>query len=116
LGEFGAAAESAIPALISVLRQEASSGWELYQVDDASASALARIAPGTRSEDKVVAVLMEALHSRSRAKQLASVGALPKFGARAARALPRLRELQNDQDAFFKESAAKAVAAIEAAE
>jgi HEAT repeat protein len=115
LGEFGPTAEPAIPALISVLKQGPIENWGFFQVDDAMAWALARIAPGTSSADNVVAVLSDALHSRSRAKRLASVVALPKFGASAVRTLPRLRELQNDRDTDLQAAAAKAVAAIEAA-
>jgi HEAT repeat protein len=116
LGHFGPAAESAVPTLIGVFKPNEASADDVFHVDDAATDALARIAPGTGSEKNVVTALIEALNSTSRTKQLASITALPKFRASAKGALPRLRELQNKSDDYFKEAVSKTINAIEDAQ
>jgi hypothetical protein len=77
--------------------------------------ALARIAPGTKSADAALAALIEALDSRV-SLQKEVVEALPAFGAKAARAIPRLRELRKPRGGpGVHQSAGVALDAIEAA-
>jgi hypothetical protein len=65
-----------------------------------SLKALARIAPGTKSADAAMAALTAAvdLYPNSYPNaQLAALEALPAFGAKAAVAVPRIRELSEDR-------------------
>jgi hypothetical protein len=117
LGEFGPAAEPAVPPLIQVLRDDLASKEGSNFYDGASAArALARIAPGTRSADDALAALIEVVDvcpERRTDLLYAAFKALPAFGAKAARALPRLRTWQKDSDSRVKMAADKAVMAIE---
>lgn len=118
LGDFGAAAEPAVPALIGILRGEREGRSPLlYSLEVGPAAwALGRIAPGTKSAEQAVAILIEMLDERERirpAAPLAAIEALVAFGTEAARALPRLRRLGDDRDPRIKEAAVKAVTAIE---
>jgi HEAT repeat protein len=101
LGEFGPAAEPAVPTLLEALRREvASQGRPSHLNGFYAARALGRIAPQTRSADEALAVLIEALDSRSEVALLvrgAVINELPAFGARAAVAIPRLRALRGDR-------------------
>jgi hypothetical protein len=58
------------------------------------------IAPGTASEDHVLAVLKEALQLESSGWSLhrAIIMALPSFGPRARSTIPRLRIFEKDPD------------------
>jgi HEAT repeat protein len=117
LGAFGPAAEPAVPVIIHAL-QEVLAGNDRGPFFDGSsaARALGRIAPGTKSADDSVAVLIEALNSPSETHlgaSRAAIEALPAFGARAASTMPRLRALQNDQ--IVGRAASDALKAIEGA-
>ncbi len=109
LGGFGPAAESAVPALIEVLRRApewSSDGTYIVK-------SLARIAPGTRSADAALAAVTGVLDSSSIAR-LAALESLPAFGEKAQAVIPRLRELckpGHPQD--IRRAAAAALDAIE---
>jgi HEAT repeat protein len=119
LGQFGPAAERAVPALIGILSDVlAGNGQDPYDWGYAGAKALGAIAPGTKSADDALAVLIKDLDSGSEGyigSQHAAIEALPAFGKGAARALPRLRDLQKDKSPAIRAAADKAVTAIEAA-
>jgi hypothetical protein len=119
LGEFGPAAEPAVPALIQVLRDDlASKESSNFYEGAAAARAIGRIAPGTRLDKDAFAMLARILESRSETHstaRLATIEALPAFGTEAIRTLPRLRELRQDPNLRQSAAAGKAVTAIEAA-
>ncbi len=109
LGLFGREGEAAIPALIAALREADAIDKPVRAYDrnesvtllmgDWSARALGKIAPGTPSEDQVLAVLTEALRSESAGSPHAAIMmALPPFGPKARSTIPRLRVLEKDPD------------------
>ena len=90
LGEFGPAAVAAVPALISVVRENAATKAGFG--DGASAAAaLGRIAPGTPLADEAVTSLTEALEAKSEHTRDQAIEALMLFGPKAAVAIPRIR-------------------------
>ncbi len=97
LGAFGPAAESAVPDLIRMLVEATDA--DASGVDNPAASALGRIAPGTKSADRAVAALTDMLTSESRSTRLAGIRALRSFGTEAAAAIPHLRALAKEPDA-----------------
>lgn len=119
LGEFGPAAEPAVPVLTRALREGlATQENYLPYVGQEAARVLGRIAPGTRSADEAVAALTEALDLRPgipAGSRLAAIEALKGFGPAAARAIPRLRDGQKSPDGHLRLAAEKALAAIEGA-
>jgi hypothetical protein len=119
LGEFGPAAEPAIPALVQTLRDDlARKDDEPYFYGISAVRALGRIAPGTSSADGAISALIEALDLRPEFRlgtRVTAIETLRAFGAEAARALPRLRVLRNDSDLSLRRAAGRAVSAIEAA-
>lgn len=113
LGEFGPAARAAAPAMLRVLRQ---AGDRRAPRDVASsAEALRRIAPGTPEADEALGILKDVLGALGEAAPSADevIAAIAGFGARAAPALPRLRELAGARSPQVQDAARKAVAAIE---
>jgi HEAT repeat protein len=111
LGLFGPGAEAAIPALIAALQQAVAVHKRVAEYDpnraeavillvaDWSARSLGKIAPGTRSEDQVFAVLAQALQSESPGSpRTAIMMALLPYGPRARSTTPRLRILEKDPD------------------
>jgi HEAT repeat protein len=117
LGEFGAAAEPAVPALIQALREGfATKDGVSYSFGDSAARALGRIAPGTKSADDALAALTDALDPRPEVRhptRLRAVEALLAFKERAASAIPRLRVLQKGSDPQLRFAVEKAMKAIE---
>jgi HEAT repeat protein len=103
LGAFGPAAESAIPALIRILKDSADT--DIAGAANSAAWALSRIAPGTRSSDAAVAALTGVLQSTSPSMRSAAALTLRPFGAGASRAIPDLRTLLNDREALVRSSA-----------
>ncbi len=94
----------------------------LYEYGSSIAKGLGRIAPGTRSADAAVAILIETLDFRPRIREMGSealnarleaIEALSAFGPRAAGAVPRLRAWLDDPDGRLSASAALALEAIE---
>jgi HEAT repeat protein len=106
LGDFGPAAEPALPELIKFARKtmttHGTAGPRAIEV-------LGRIAPGTKSADDVVTVLLEALRLDITAVRRAAIEALPQFGNAAARAIPALRALLDDADTSIRSAAAAAL-------
>jgi HEAT repeat protein len=115
LGQFGPAAETAIPALIEALRKDLAHPEPGPFLDLwTCARALGQIAPATKSADEALDVLIASLQSYERMREVA-IEVLPKFGSRASIAIPQLRALQNDKDPRVGAAAAKAISAIEGA-
>jgi HEAT repeat protein len=111
LGDFGRAAESAVPALAEALRRTHDPSTQGPLI----VKALARIAPGTKSAELAVAALIEALDTLP-SLQKGAIEALPAFGAKAVGVIPRLRELRKDRGVpGVDRAAAAALNAIEAA-
>jgi HEAT repeat protein len=114
LGEFGPAAEPAIPALIRALHQARAGKDERPSYGFAVARALGRIAPGTKSADAALSALTEALQSPSEAR-LWAISALSAFGEKATGVIPQLRAWQKEPDYQLKAAATSALRAIEGA-
>jgi HEAT repeat protein len=119
LGEFGSAAEPVVPVLIRALREDLSRKDQGHDFGgQAAARALGRITPGTKSAGETLEALIEAVDSCSEGHvgtRLVAIEALPAFGAGAARALPRLRDLRKDPSPRLRAAADRAVTAIEGA-
>jgi HEAT repeat protein len=117
LGEFGPAAESAVPVLVRALRDDlARRDGDPYLYGSAAAWALGRIAPRTKSADEALAALIDALDPRSDvllATRIAAIEALPPFGATDARVPPLLRTWQKNPDLHLKMAADKAVTVLD---
>jgi HEAT repeat protein len=112
LGEFGSAAENAIPVLIKVM-SDATPDDELEH-GASSAHALGAIAPGTPSADQAIAALVRALSSSTWFCRVQAMNALRQFGRQAATAIPKIRALKDDRDAEVRDAAERALRAIEA--
>jgi HEAT repeat protein len=120
LDNFGPAAEPSIPALIRAFREDLARTDECRHFDcQAAARELGQIAPGTKSAEAALEVLIEAADSRRPEAHLetrtAAIGALPAFGAGAVRALPRLRDLRKDPSPRLRAAADRALTAIDGA-
>jgi HEAT repeat protein len=106
LGDFGPAAEPALPELVKFARERmnthGTAGPRAIEV-------LGRIASGANSADDVVTVLLEALRSDITAVRRAAIETLPKFRNEASRAIPALRALLDDADASIRSAAAAAL-------
>ena len=111
LGEFGPAAVAAVPALISVVRENAGTKAGLGD-GGLAAAALGRIAPGTPHADEAVTALTEALEAKSEHTRDQAIEALMLFGPKAAVAIPRIRALVNDPIEWVRSDAAKALAKL----
>jgi HEAT repeat protein len=111
LGEFGPAAEEAVPVLTKVLNDATPD--DKFEHEASAVFALGRIAPDTSSADQAVAALLPVLHSKNWLAQTNAIEALPRFGPKAAAAIPRLRALKDDRDTNVRDAAAKALLSIE---
>jgi HEAT repeat protein len=115
LGEFDTAAVEAVPALISVIQENAAT--KAAFADGAyAATALGRIAVGTPMADAAVTSLTEALQAESEYTRQEAINAIVRFEAKAAVAVPRLRALVNDPDIGVRAAAARALTALDATE
>ena len=105
-GDFGPAAEPALPELIRFARKtmttHGTAGPRAIKV-------LGRIAPGTKSADDVVTVLLEALRSDKVHVRRAAIEACRSLGTRPPAQFPRLRALLDDLDASIRSAAAAAL-------
>jgi HEAT repeat protein len=120
LAELGPAAHAAIPALIANLKEAlAHDGRSSSDFAVRTARALGRIAPhapeAQAKPGEVLAVLSEALKSRSSAIRAAAVDAMGHFGTKAVPALPKIRELLDDRSAPVRNAAKAAVEKVELA-
>jgi HEAT repeat protein len=110
LGEFGPAAEEAVPVLIKVLSEATPD--DQFEREASAAVALGKIAPDTRSADQAVAALLPVLQSKVWLSRAKAIEALRQFGPKAAAAIPRIRALKDDRNAEVRDAAAKALLAI----
>ena len=115
LREFGPAAGGAVPALISVIRENAKTKADLTDGADA-ATTLGWIAVGTPMADAAVNSLTEALQAESEYTRQQAIDAMLRFGPEAAVSIPRLRTLVNDPHASVRSAAAKALTELGATE
>src|SRR5262249_41529051 len=97
LGQFGPAAEPAIPALIRMVR-EAGPPADGIAKEQNAALALGLIAQDTPSADEAVTVLAGVLDSKWPGSRAAALKSLLGFGPKAAIAIARIRELCEDED------------------
>jgi HEAT repeat protein len=111
LGKFGPAAEEAVPVLIKVLKDAAHE--DSFEREASAAHALGLIAPDTASADQAVAALLPVLESKVPLSRVEAINALPRFGPRAAAALPGIRALKDDRDAEVRDAVATALLALE---
>jgi HEAT repeat protein len=113
LQSFGPRAESAIPALIGVLKQSENEKRPFYS-GAAAARTLGEIAPGTPSGEIVVRALGNSVESRWKETRLAAILALARFGPSAAQAIPQIRVRQEtDPDPEVRRTAGGALKRIE---
>lgn len=115
LAEFGpAAAESAVPVLIEVLKQPGPTTRNRRAVPAvAAASALGRFAVGTPQAEAVIDALIGALKSEQRFTREAAARSLGLFGPAAARAVAPLKDLsENDDEGGVQEAADTALEKI----
>jgi HEAT repeat protein len=118
LAELGPASHAAIPALVATLKEfTAAEGDTVSGYGAQVAQALGRIAPqapeAQASSEEVIAVLTEVLNVRAVSTRSAAAQALRNFGPKATRAIPRLRELLDDQTAIVRDAAKSALEKIE---
>ncbi|WZP00992.1 sister chromatid cohesion protein PDS5 [Isosphaeraceae bacterium EP7] len=111
LGQFGPAAEEAVPALIGLL--EDSSHANSFERQESAAMALGMIAPGKPSSDRAIAALRPVLQSGNWNSCLRAVEALGLFGPKAAAAIPAIREMKTHRSGAVKNAAANALLSIE---
>ena len=111
LSRFGQAAVGAVPALISVIRENAATKAEFGDGSWAT-MALGRIAPDTPLADEAVSCLIEALQARSEYTRECAIEALLRFGPKAANSVPRLRALVNDERPAVGAAAARALTVL----
>jgi HEAT repeat protein len=111
LGEFGPAAEEAVPVLIKVIKDAALD--RTFEREGSAAWALGKIAPETPSAELALAALLPLLESKDWVARAKAVEALGCFGPKAAAAIPRVRALKVDREGNVKIVAAKALPAIE---
>jgi HEAT repeat protein len=96
LGDFGPAAEPAVPVLVQALR-DALTREEKFAIEgQAAAGVLAKIAPGTRSAGAVIAALTEVVRSHHPTWRVWAAEDLGAFGAAAEPAIPALIEALHD--------------------
>ena len=107
LGRFGRDAASAVPALIERLRATTSAPVS-YGDGESSVWSLGQIAPDTATADKAVTALTAALDANSEYTRAAAVRALIRFGPKAARALPRIKAMQQDASPLVRAAATSA--------
>jgi hypothetical protein len=114
LGAFGPAAAPAVPALVGLLKETATSKVPT-RAGGLAAAALGKIAPGTPAAAEALAALTDALHAPWVPTRQAAVAALPAFGPAAAAAVPALRELKDkDPDPAVRKAADAALGKIKA--
>jgi HEAT repeat protein len=113
LGDFGPAAEEAVPVLVKVI--EESTPDPPTENEASAAEALGKIAPGTPSADQAVAALLPVLESKVRDSRIRAIKALGRFGPRAGAAVPKMRALKADRDEEIRNAAAKSLLAIDTA-
>jgi HEAT repeat protein len=106
LTDFGPVAEPALPDLVKFARKRMTTHGT---AGPSAIEALGLIAPGTKSADDVVTVLLEALRSEITDVRRAAIEALPHFGNAAARAIPAFRALLDDADDSIRSAAAAAL-------
>jgi hypothetical protein len=112
---IGEEATAAAPALVSVLTESLTREGNGRNSNSWAARALGLAAPGTAAEAEAVSALTRALDSSAQGTRAYSADSLARFGPRASSALPRLRALSNDPDAFVSAMARSAVARLEGA-
>jgi HEAT repeat protein len=106
LAQFGKDAEPAVPALTKVFRQNASAK-DPYDDVAALADALGKIAKETSSSAEAASALADALGAESERTREAAIKALANLGPKdAAKAIPRIRELEKNDPTKSVRSAA----------
>jgi HEAT repeat protein len=112
LGAFGPAAVSAVPPLVSMLKETATAKAPT-RAGGSAAGALGKIAPGTPAAAEALAALTAALRAPWVPTREAALAALPAFGPKAAAALPAIRELKDkDPDPGVRKAADSALGKI----
>ena len=118
LAEVGPAAPAAIPALIATMKEAiAAKGFSASGDGTATAGALGLIVPeapfAMATSADAIAVLREAPNAKVDSIRWAAAEALGNFGPRAAGAIPRLRELLEDESRNVQTAAGSALEKID---
>jgi HEAT repeat protein len=112
LGDLGPPAVAAVPSLIAAYEKVV--GSRQHTIGQIRIpSALARIAPGSRSAPEALAILVRALDSGDVSVRLGAAQAVGRFGRDATRAIPKLRTLERDPVQDVRDAASGALQAIE---
>jgi HEAT repeat protein len=90
LGEFGPEAALAVPALLEVLKQEATASQRPAGAGQWASYVLGQIAPGTASAGAAITALTDLVRSGNPDTREVAADALGKFGPEAAAAVPAL--------------------------
>jgi HEAT repeat protein len=107
LMQFGAAAEEAVPVLITILDEDRAK-FEAQVVD-----ALTGIAPDTPSAGRAVGALLPGLRAESPSSRIRAVEALTRFAPGSSAAVDGIRSLKDDPDDRVRKAAANALDVIE---
>jgi len=111
LGEFGPAAQEAVPVLLKVIKEATLD--DKFEAEAGAASSLGKIAPNTQSADQAVVALLPVLKSKPTLSRTTAIEALGQFGRKASAAIPQIRALKDDRDRDIRDAAARALLAIE---
>jgi HEAT repeat protein len=111
LGDFGPAAEEAVPALVKIIKESTPEPPTLNE--SSAAVALGKIAPGTPSADQAIAALLPVLESKDLFSRVRAIEALGRFGPRARAAVPKIRALEGDRESEIRKAVAKSLPAID---
>ncbi|MHC5543404.1 HEAT repeat domain-containing protein, partial [Singulisphaera rosea] len=111
LREFGEAAEPAIPALITLIKE--APPRRFYDRKNAAVEALGSLAPETAWAEEAVAALTQILQSEADPTLGAAIESLSRFGPKAKPALSSLRHLKDHGNAWVKDVATRAIQSIE---
>jgi HEAT repeat protein len=117
LAALGPTAHAAIPALVTTMQEAIAAEHSTTVYGARTARALGRIAPqspdGQAKSADVIAALTEALDAPDASIRTAAAEALGNFGPKAAKAIPRLRELLHDRNDRMQVAAKSALMKIE---
>jgi HEAT repeat protein len=120
LGKLGTLGQAAVPILLKALKTAGKpAGRSEAAFTAAVVQSLGQIAPGASlpkpTEDEIIASVSSCLDASANFLRIAAAKALGEFGPRATGALPKLKELaQNDQAApAAREAASDAIVKIE---
>jgi HEAT repeat protein len=108
---FGPEAASALPKLVTVLKNAAAQK-EATKDGGRCASAIGQIGSRTESDAGGISALADSLDAADSDLKKQAASALGRFGPKAATAIPKLRVLLSDENSGVQSAAAKALTAL----